>query len=43
MNNKEKVTIKAMVDLLKKLDKNSLAILFAGAQMLKARCDMEKT
>ena len=39
----EKNIIKSMVDLLKQLDPNSLSLLFAGAQMLKARQDMEKT
>lgn len=42
MKNEKKVTIKSMVELLRTLDKNSLAILFAGAQMLKARSEMDK-
>lgn len=42
MNKSEKNIIKSMVDLLKHLDSNDLALLFAGAQMLKARQDMEK-
>lgn len=42
MSEKEKSQIKELVNNLKELDKNSLSIIQAGAQMLKARQDMEK-
>ena len=42
MSEKEKSQIKELVSNLKELDKNSLSIIQAGAQMLKARQDMEK-
>jgi hypothetical protein len=39
---KEKKDIESVVEILKKLDKESLLIIDAGARMLKARQDMEK-
>ena len=42
MSEKEKNQIKELVNDLKALDKNSLSIIQAGAQMLKARQDMEQ-
>lgn len=41
MSKAEVQDIKAMVGILKKLDKKSLLILDTGARMLKARQDME--
>lgn len=42
MSEKKKSQIKELVSNLKELDKNSLSIIQAGAQMLKARQDMEQ-
>lgn len=42
MSEKDKTQIKELVNDLKALDKNSLSIIQAGAQMLKARQDMEQ-
>jgi hypothetical protein len=41
LSEKEKKDIKATVEILKQLDKQSLLILDSGARMLKARQDME--
>lgn len=43
MSKAEMQDIKAMVGVLKKLDKKSLLILDTGARMLKARQDMEES
>lgn len=42
MSEKEKKDFKETVDILKELDRESLLIINSGAQMLKARQDMEE-
>lgn len=39
----EQVVISSMVNILRELDATSLALVYASAQVLKARQDMEKT
>ena len=42
LSEEDKLQMKKLVNDLKALDKNSLSIIQAGTQMLKARQDMEK-